>query len=44
VGFERAAYTVLADLLAGIGFGFLLTATIALAGLRGYVVDARRGI
>ena len=44
VGFERAAYTVLADVLAGIGFAFLLTGAIALASLRGYVVDARRGI
>jgi len=43
-GFERTAYTVLADVLAGIGFAFLLTGAIALAGLRGYVVDARRGI
>jgi len=43
-GFERAAYTVLADVLAGIGFAFLLTGAIALAGQRGYVVDARRGI
>jgi cobalt transporter subunit CbtA len=43
-GFERAAYTVLADVLAGIGFAFLLTGAIALAGLRGHVVDARRGI
>jgi cobalt transporter subunit CbtA len=43
-GFERAAYTVLADVLAGIGFAFLLTGAIALAGLRGYVVDTRRGI
>jgi cobalt transporter subunit CbtA len=43
-GLERAAYTVLADVLAGIGFAFLLTGAIALASLRGYVVDARRGI
>ena len=43
-GFERTAYTVLADVLAGIGFAFLLTGAFALAGLRGYVVDARRGI
>jgi cobalt transporter subunit CbtA len=43
-GLERAAYTALADLLAGIGFAFLLTGAIALASLRGYVVDGRRGI
>jgi cobalt transporter subunit CbtA len=43
-GLERAAYTVLADVLAGIGFAFLLTGAIALASLRGYAVDARRGI
>ena len=43
-GLERAAYTALADVLAGIGFAFLLTGAIALASLRGYVVDARRGI
>jgi len=43
-GLERAAYTALADVLAGIGFAFLLTGAIALAGLRGYVVNARRGI
>jgi cobalt transporter subunit CbtA len=43
-GLERAAYTVLADVLAGIGFAFLLTGAIALASLRGYVVNAPRGI
>jgi len=43
-GLERAAYTALADVLAGIGFAFLLTGAIALAGLRGYTVDVRRGI
>ena len=43
-GLERAAYTALADVLAGIGFAFLLTGAIALAGLRGYVINARRGI
>jgi cobalt transporter subunit CbtA len=43
-GLERAAYTALADVLAGIGFAFLLTGAIALASLRGYVVNARRGI
>jgi cobalt transporter subunit CbtA len=43
-GLERAAYTALADVLAGIGFAFLLTGAIALAGLRGYVINAQRGI
>ena len=43
-GLERAVYTALADVMAGIGFAFLLTGAIALAGLRGYAVDARRGI
>lgn len=43
-GLERAAYTTLADVLAGIGFAFLLTGAIALAGLRGYVINARRGL
>jgi cobalt transporter subunit CbtA len=43
-GLERAAYTVLADLLTGIGFALLLIGAMALAGLRGHVVDARRGL
>jgi cobalt transporter subunit CbtA len=43
-GLERAAYTALADVLAGIGFAFLLAGAIALAGLRGYVINAQRGI
>ena len=43
-GPERAVYTTLADVLTGIGFAFLLTGAIALASLRGYVVNARRGI
>ena len=43
-GLERAAYTALADILAGIGFALLLTGAIALAGLRGYVINAQRGI
>ena len=43
-GLERATYTALADILAGIGFAFLLTGAFALASLRGYVVDVRRGI
>lgn len=43
-GVERAAYTVMADLLTGIGFALLLIGAMALAGLRGHVVDARRGV
>jgi len=43
-GPERAAYTILADVLAGVGFAFLLTGAIALASLRGYIIDARRGL
>ena len=43
-GLEPAAYTALADVLAGIGFAFLLTGAIALAGLRGHVINAQRGI
>jgi len=43
-GLERAAYTALADILAGVGFAFLLTGAIALASMRGYVVNAQRGI
>ena len=43
-GLERAAYTALADVLAGIGFAFLLTGAMALAGLRGYVINVRRGL
>jgi cobalt transporter subunit CbtA len=43
-GFERTAYTVLADVLAGIGFALILTGAVACAGLAGYTVDARRGL
>jgi len=43
-GLERTAYTALADVLAGIGFAFLLTGAIALAGLRGYEINTQRGI
>ncbi len=43
-GLERAAYTVLADLLTGIGFALLLTGAIALSSLGGRAVDARRGL
>jgi cobalt transporter subunit CbtA len=43
-GIERAGYTVLADLLAGIGFALLLTGAVALARSRGYAIDARRGL
>jgi cobalt transporter subunit CbtA len=40
-GFERTGYTVLADLLASIGFAFLLAATSVVSGLP---VTARNGI
>jgi cobalt transporter subunit CbtA len=43
-GIERAGYTVLADLLAGIGFAALLSGAVALARSRGYAIDARRGL
>ena len=40
-GFERNAYTLLSDVLASIGFAFLLTGVIAFSGRH---VDWRRGI
>jgi len=43
-GLERMAYTVLADVLTGIGFALILTGAIAVAGLAGHAVDARRGL
>jgi cobalt transporter subunit CbtA len=43
-GLERTGYTLLADLLAGIGFALLLTGAVALARLRGYAIDARQGL
>jgi cobalt transporter subunit CbtA len=43
-GIERTGYTLLADLLAGIGFAALLTGGVALARSRGYAIDARRGL
>ena len=43
-GIERAGYTLLADLLAGIGFALLLTGAVALAQSRGYAIDARQGL
>ncbi|MBV9016176.1 MAG: CbtA family protein [Alphaproteobacteria bacterium] len=43
-GIERGGYTILADLLAGIGFALLLSGAVALARLRGYAIDARRGL
>jgi cobalt transporter subunit CbtA len=43
-GFERAAFTVAADVLTGIGFALLLTGAIALAAQRGHRVDVRRGL
>src|SRR5260370_1762196 len=42
-GLERTGYTVLADVLAGIGFALLLAGGVARARLRGYPVDAPRG-
>jgi cobalt transporter subunit CbtA len=43
-GFERAAYTLLADIVAGVGFALLLAGGVALAGQHGYRTDARRGL
>lgn len=43
-GIERAGYTLLADLLAGIGFALLLTGAVALARSCGYAIDARYGL
>jgi cobalt transporter subunit CbtA len=43
-GLERTGYTVLADVLAGIGFALLLAGGVALARLRGYPIDTRRGL
>ena len=43
-GIERAGYTLVADLLAGIGFALLLTGAVALARSRGYAIDARHGL
>src|ERR1700730_11658895 len=43
-GLERTGYTILADVLAGIGFALLLAGGVALARLRGYPIDARRGL
>ena len=43
-GIERAGYTLIADLLAGIGFALLLAGAVALARLRGYAIDARSGL
>ena len=43
-GVERVGYTVVADVLAGIGFALLLAGAVALARLRGYAIDARSGL
>lgn len=43
-GFERAAYTLLADVVAGVGFALVLAGAVALAGMRGYRIDVRRGL
>jgi cobalt transporter subunit CbtA len=43
-GIERSAYTIVADILAGIGFALMLTGAIALSRLGGYRIDAGRGL
>src|SRR3981189_2722092 len=43
-GIERAGYTVIADVLAGIDFALELIGAVALARLGGYAMDARRGL
>src|SRR5258708_4372209 len=43
-GLERTAYTILADLLAGIGFALILSGAVAFARLRGHAIDAGRGL
>jgi len=43
-GLERTGYTVVADILAGIGFALILTGAVAIARLCGYPVDARHGL
>ncbi len=40
-GFERAAYTLLVDVLTGVGFAFLLAGAVS---LRGRPIDWRRGV
>src|SRR5215469_7920519 len=42
-GLERAGYTIIADLLVGVGFALLLTAAVALAENAGHSVSAWRG-
>ena len=41
VGFERAAFTLLADLVSAVGFAFLLTAAVS---FKGSPIDWRHGI
>ena len=43
-GIERGGYTVVADVLAGIGFALVLIGAVALARLGGYAIDGRRGL
>jgi cobalt transporter subunit CbtA len=43
-GLERAGYTLLADVVAGIGFALLLAGALAIAASRGHAIDARRGV
>jgi cobalt transporter subunit CbtA len=43
-GFERTAYTLLADIVAGTGFSLLLSGLMALAGIFGHQLDFHRGL
>jgi cobalt transporter subunit CbtA len=43
-GVERTTYTVMASLLAGVGFGLLLVGTFVLAEMAGRSIDAFRGL
>lgn len=43
-GLERVVLTILADVIAGVGFGLMLTGGFALYGVAGGQVDARSGI
>jgi cobalt transporter subunit CbtA len=43
-GFERGAYSLVADIVAGVGFALLLVGAVALANLRGHAIDLRRGV
>lgn len=43
-GLERSLYTILADILAGIGFALMLTGAAALASQRGHPINPQRGL